>query len=183
MKIEKFESFYIVNKIKEHNKIKTELLNLINEIPKTSYNSTSENIINTDWSLPKDYERKYLKTFYNTIEQYMIKIMEFLKTQEYIIHNAWFQQYTKNNFHDWHVHENSNYTNVYYLELPDITTKTEILNINTNKIIDIDVKEGDLITFPAYLHHRSKIIKNNLRKTIISFNSSFKGVNSIEIKI
>jgi hypothetical protein len=177
MKIEKLESFYIINKIEEHNQIKMELLNLINELPVKSYKTNLENISNTDWILPKDFERKYLKMFYETIRPYMNSIMSFLKTTEYTIHNGWFQQYTKNDFHDWHVHENSNYTNVYYLELPDNKMKTEILNISTGGIIDIDVEEGDLITFPAHLHHRSKPIKDNLKKTIISFNSSFGGVN------
>jgi len=177
MIIEKFESFYIINKIYEHKIIKNKLLNFINEIPLNSINTINEKINHTDWTLPKNFERKYLNFFLEIINPYMIKIMKFLKTEEYKIDNIWFQQYTKNNFHNWHVHENSNYTNVYYLELPDKEMKTKILNINTNKIIEIDVQEGDVITFPAHLPHTSEIIKNDKRKTIISFNSNFLGVN------
>jgi hypothetical protein len=44
-------------------------------------------------------------------------------------------------------------------------------------IIDLDVKEGDLVTFPAYIIHRSKNNKSNDRKTIISFNTSFDITN------
>jgi hypothetical protein len=177
MIIEKFESFYIVNKISEHKIIKNKLLNFINDIPSNSINTINESIKHTDWNLPKSFERKYLNFFLEIINPYMIKMMKFLKTEKYIIDNIWFQQYTKNDFHNWHVHENSNYTNVYYLELPEKEMKTNILNINTNKIIEIDVEEGDVITFPAHLPHTSNIIKNDKRKTIISFNSNFLGVN------
>jgi len=48
---------------------------------------------------------------------------------------------------------------------------TEIKTLN-NKIIKVNAKEGDILTFPAYLKHRSKPIKNEKRKTIISFNTS-----------
>jgi hypothetical protein len=41
----------------------------------------------------------------------------------------------------------------------------------------INVKEGDIITFPSYLYHRSPINKINKRKTVIVFNSSFEQLN------
>ena len=39
-----------------------------------------------------------------------------------------------------------------------------------------DLEEGDLLTFPAHLLHRSNKINKDKRKTIISFNSDFKDV-------
>jgi hypothetical protein len=95
-----------------------------------------------------------------------------LKCKSWLISNGWFQQYTNNDFHDWHLHNEVNYTNVYYLELPDKDEKTQIYNILDNTIIDIDIKEGDLVTFPSHLIHRSKPLQSK-RKTIISFNSDF----------
>jgi hypothetical protein len=35
----------------------------------------------------------------------------------------------------------------------------------------LDLNEGDLLTFPAYLYHRSPLNISDNRKTIISFNS------------
>ena len=61
-----------------------------------------------------------------------------------------------------------------YLKLIDEYGQKDWLDLEDNKIISIDVKEGDLLTFPANFLHRSKKIKNkNYKKTIISFNSSF----------
>ena len=68
-----------------------------------------------------------------------------------------------------------------YLELPNNEDKTDFFSILDKKIItDIDIKEGDLITFPAYILHRSNT-NSMKRKTIISFNSSFDSI--IEKKV
>ena len=57
-------------------------------------------------------------------------------------------KHEKNSTHDWHVHPEVNYTNVYYLNLPDESIKTQLYDIKENKIIDIQLKEGNqLITF------------------------------------
>lgn len=171
MKVIKFNSFYLVNKIKEHKKYKDKLLKLIDKMPNKSLDTVSK----TDWELQED-NKNYRSLFYKIIHPYLLNMMDFLKAKTSIIHNVWFQQYEKNSKHGWHVHPGSNYTNVYYLELPNKNKKTCILDIASNKYIDIDVEEGDLITFPAYLHHGSPMIENGKRKTIISFNSSFENL-------
>ena len=44
--------------------------------------------------------------------------------------------------------------------------------LQANKILDFDVNEGDILTFPSYFIHKSK--PNGVkRKTIISYNTSF----------
>lgn len=172
MKIIKFNSFYLINKIKEHTKHKADLLKLIDKMPNKSLDTVSK----TDFDLPENHPRFYKELFYKIINPYLLETMDFLKSQTFIIHNIWFQQYKKNSRHGWHVHPGANFTNVYYLELPDKNKKTTILDVASNEYIDIDIEEGDLITFPAYLHHGSPLIDNNKRKTIISFNSSFENL-------
>ena len=50
-----------------------------------------------------------------------------------------------------------------------------------SKIIDdIDIEEGDLITFPAYIIHRSNT-NTLLKKTIISYNSSFETIDAQKV--
>jgi len=58
-------------------------------------------------------------------------------------------------------------SNVYFVELPSKSLGTEILNHGK-----LDLNEGDLLTFPAYLYHRSPVNVTEERKTIISFNSN-----------
>lgn len=176
MIIKELKSFYIVNKIKEHKDIKNKLLDLIAKIPTNNFITKRENILHTDWNLPKDYKRDYLDFFYQIIAPYMEDITKHLYCSNWYIRNGWFQQYKKNNEHSWHNHCEANYSNIYYLEMPDKNMRTELYNIVTKKIITLDVKEGDFLMFPAHILHRSKKLKTSKRKTIISFNSDFSEV-------
>jgi hypothetical protein len=177
MIVNKLETVCFINKIKEHKNIKQSILNLIKTIPLNNYKTDRETISHTDWNLPKNHKREYLDFFYKIISPYMDKIMNKLYCTDWKIRNAWFQQYEKNNEHNWHNHNEANYTNVYYLEMPDDNMKTELYDILNKKIITFDLKEGDLFTFPANILHRSKKINIDKRKTIISFNSDFEKVN------
>ena len=90
---------------------------------------------------------------------------------KYMIEKIWFQQYEEKSLHSYHNHPKANFTNVYFLELPDEQFKTSIKI--KDKEYDYEVKEGQIITFPAYILHTSKE-NGNLRKTVISFNSSIE---------
>lgn len=170
MKIKQIKTSYIVTKIKEHKTIKKVLLSLIDKIPKNKY----ESISHTDWSLSKEYKREYLDYFYNIIKPYMSEMTDLLNEKSWTIQNGWFQQYYKNDNHIWHRHQRANFTNVYYLELPKNSLTTKIKpELNNQKTYSIKATEGDLVTFPACISHTSEKITNNLRKTIISFNSDF----------
>jgi hypothetical protein len=172
MKIKKLNSFYIINKIEKHKKLKNKLLKLIDKMP----NKSADTVSKTDFNLSENYPKFYREMFYKMINPYLLKTMDFLKAKTFIMHNLWFQQYKKNSKHGWHVHPGANYTSIYYLELPEKDKKTIIFDVVSNKFIDIDIEEGDLIMFPAYLHHGSPLIDSNKRKTIISFNSSFENL-------
>jgi len=169
MKVEKIQSYYFINTVKEHKLYKDKILKSINEIPKNSF----EFISHTDWTLPQNYNREYIKLFYAMINPYLENIKEFINVSNYEIHNTWFQQYEKNDRHDFHTHGGCQYTNVYYLEMPEENMKTKLFEPLEKKIIDIDIKEGDLITFASYINHKSDTNKSDKRKTVISFNSSF----------
>ena len=161
------KNMILITKIKNSKKINKNLLKLINKME----NKFSEIICvvsNSDWSLPKNYKREYLNYFIEVIKPYMDEIALKLYSKDWNIHNFWFQQYLKSDYHHWHTHGASNFTNVYFVEIPDKSLITEIY-----KHKKLNIEEGDLLTFPAYFYHRSPINKLNKRKTIISFNSSF----------
>ena len=169
-KIRKISSYYIVTKIKEHKKIKDNLLKLINDIPQNNY----ENITHTDWTLPRNYKRNYLDYFYNVIKPYMEEMKILFNEKTWEIQNGWFQQYYENDFHQWHRHAKTNFANVYYLELPKNSMTTKIKPVlNSIKTENLKAEEGDLVTFPAMFQHASIKRKSKFRKTIISFNSDF----------
>jgi hypothetical protein len=62
------------------------------------------------------------------------------------------------------------------LQRPTDTSKGQIRDNTT--IFEIDVKEGDILIIPSMIKHRSPIVENNIRKTIISFNASVVCDNS-----
>lgn len=151
-----------IMKIEEHNEYKERLLSLIDKMPDSTYQTVTK----TDWNISKDYHREYLEVFYNEILlKYLKKQQNFHNANKMEITNGWYQQYENNSEHYWHRHTKANFTNVYFLELPNKENRTEIENV------EYDAEEGYLITFPAHLLHRSKPSKD--RKTIISFNSNF----------
>lgn len=157
-----------VTKINNSKKINKKLLSLINTIKNNKYNTDKDSIHNTDWNLPKNFERKYVDYFVPIIRPYLNEIAKKLHSEKAVIDNIWFQQYKKNDEHSWHTHGLSNFSNVYFVELPLKSLATEILNVK-----DLNLNEGDLLTFPSHLYHRSPINKTNKRKTIISFNCDF----------
>ena len=166
VKVKEIQSEFIICDVPNYNKHKKVLLKLIEEMPDSHYESISK----TDWELPKKFERKYLAYFYsNIVNNIMDQQQKYFKAKSWKISNGWFQQYEKNSSHVYHNHPNSNFTNVYFLELPDPQFKTSI-KIG-EKEYDYEGKEGQIITFPAYLLHCAKP-NGKLRKTIISFNSN-----------
>jgi len=164
---------YFVYDIPNHKIHKKNILSLINKMPKSSYLERNCKIHNTDWNLPKEIKREYADYFYKEIaKDYTTWFLEKYNLTSYEIHNIWYQQYLKNNFHSYHTHSNCNLTNIYFIEAPIKKMITDVIDLD-NKKINLECKEGQIISFPAFLLHRSNINNTNLRKTIISFNSSF----------
>ena len=161
-----------VNKIADHNKHKAVLLNYFSQ-GFNKLNDKRNNITNTDWSNNNDFKRKWIHYFKdNVLNQVQNNLLDDRLAVNLILHNIWFQQYEQDDVHEWHTHAGSQYTNIYYVELPDTSLKTEILGEE-----DIEIEEGDILSFPAYIFHRSKINKTNQRKTVVSFNTSYDRIN------
>ena len=161
-----------VNKIADHNKHKSVLLKYFSQ-GGDKIDDGIDNITNTDWYNNGDLNREWIHYFKdNVLNQIQDNLLNERSAVNLTLHNIWFQQYEQDNVHEWHTHGFTQYTNVYYVELPDTSLKTEILDEE-----DIEVEEGDILSFPAYIFHRSKINKTNKRKTIISFNTSFDRIN------
>lgn len=172
------DSFYVKTKFTEHKKFKKVLLSLIDKLPKQKV----EDIDNSDWNLPVNYKREYLDLFYDLIKPYMEKMCDQMCCNKWEITNGWFQQY-KQGFHEWHNHAGVHFSSVYYLELPSKKYQTNFFNSHTKKIINnLEVKEGDIITTPAFIPHTSIKSKENKRKTVIVFNSQFHDVDERKIQ-
>jgi len=169
------KSLITIKTIKEHNLIKNKILNIIdsckgnNFFLKNEATLSDEKISKTDWHL-KDLNLEYKKLINS-------KIIPYIKENRYtnlILGDIWFQQYYEGDVHGWHVHANCQFSHVYFLELPQKKYATQFF---FDKLIKVNVNEGDLLSFPSHFIHRGPLIEKNTRKTIIAFNSSFDGVN------
>jgi hypothetical protein len=171
MKKHKIECEYIVNQFKYHNELKNELLNLIDlaDYENTINDKCEVNISKTDWYNCTDEDRFWYKKIKDPLTDEIFSMYKALGYGGFRLHEIWFQQYLNNSGHGWHLHS-ANFTNVYYLELPKDGSITQLIEPYTKKIIELDVKEGDIITFPSSVIHRGPPNTSTNRKTIISFN-------------
>jgi len=184
MKFFDLNTHYVITEIKEHKKNKMKLLGLMNSLPNSQINTDLDTICKTDWNLSKDIKKDYVNVFLTMIKPYMVEMAEKMKFKDFDINNVWFQMYNKNNNHNWHIHNYANWTNVYYLHLPNEQLVTEIYDLNNNKIVDnIKIKEGEMITFPANMLHRSPVNSTDEFKVVIAYNSNFFNTTLKEIKI
>jgi|DEB0MinimDraft_4_1074332.scaffolds.fasta_scaffold02312_7 hypothetical protein len=167
MKSIDIRSQFLIYTSPKHKKYKDKLLNLIDESPDITFN----NITKTDWTIPEDITKDYHMMLRRQIlNPMMFEQVEHFKADNFTIERIWFQQYIVNDFHKFHNHPNTNYTNVYFLELPNKEDKTQIKV--DGKLIDYEVEEGQIITFPGHVLHAAPKTKGK-RKTIISFNTNF----------
>ena len=163
----------ITTYIENHNSIKSKVLELIEECSTTTcLQSSNDSISKTDWAPEENNQSEYLDYVKPIIINEISKSFKKFGSNGLMFGNFWFQQYNENDIHDWHIHKFCHWTNIYFLELPYNDCKTEIRNFGSNSLISYTAKEGDVISFPSFLYHRSPKIANG-RKTIISFNTNF----------
>ena len=171
----------LVTKFKQHTALKKQLLESIRLGPGLSLIDNHDNISKTDWNLSADVVRPYLEILTAPLVEHLKEAYLPFNSTGFQVHNFWFQQYKENSTHDWHVHQAAQYTNIYYLELPAGSPRTQILNpMDFNDIIEIEAEEGDIVTLPAAVFHRSPPVVGNLQKTIISFNTSLMKLADIK---
>ena len=174
MRVETINSYIFIQKVKEHKEIKNKLLSLLDEIKNDKIESDNEKIQKSDYNLSVDVERKYGSMFQDIVRPYNENIKKFYKAEKILINNYWFQQYGDNGYHNFHIHPFSLLSNVYYLELEN-NNSTVFYDMQNKKQFKYNLEEGDLITFPSLLPHRSQVNTNG-RKTIISYNSDVIGI-------
>jgi hypothetical protein len=164
----------VVSSVSCHKEIQSTILDQLEQakIDNMPFHDGNDRISKTDWNVG-DSDRTHLDLVKKIIIDTITQEFKIFHPKGLAFGNFWFQQYYKNDLHDWHIHRNCHWTNIYFLELSDQKYKTEIQDFFRTDIIKYDAKEGDIITFPACLYHRSPLIDSDIRKTIISFNSNY----------
>jgi hypothetical protein len=179
MSLIKQPSAFLLSSVPQHSQIKNHLLDSIKKLGVHSlveeYVNGGQQIANTDWHLSPKFQRKYINLLSPIIEEHCrLTTNEFKLPFELTCQTFWFQQYNITDFHSWHVHHDCLYSNVYYLDLPEGASRTSFKFLNEE--FEVDVKEGDILTFPGSMLHCSKPNKSDKIKTVISFNTTLKTV-------
>jgi hypothetical protein len=84
--------------------------------------------------------------------------------------DMWYQIYTTNGRHDWHIHGGSHWSFVYYLQLPPQAKGTMLRETYSQKNIELNYNEGDVLIFPSQVTHCSPINFDNREKIIVAGN-------------
>lgn len=163
-----------------HQDIKEKLLDEISKSEAESRLTNDEKITVTDYFNRID-QKRYGETFIDSMKPSLQKVMELNLCKDWEIHNFWFQQYYKGDTHAWHTHGKCQWSMIYFVELSNKMISTEFFDLNSKKIVQPEVQEGDIIIFDSRIPHRSPINTENSRKTIISANLSFFDINQVEI--
>ena len=162
-----------VSDVDGHEDIKRSILEDINKNSIFSiYDQGRESIHNTDFYIDKQFNYcNYPNIAIPIFEKHNRALTNFLGYDVGIVtKEIWYQQYATGDFHCWHRHNGCTFSNVYYVELPEKSSKTTFRFLKQEFVVD--VKEGQILTFPSFLYHCSKPNQSKNIKTIISFNSS-----------
>ena len=165
-------SFIFKTRVKNHSLIKQTIIDSIESMGTYSYSQPgNQQISNTDWHLNPDTPRPYINYLNHIFDDHNKQVMDVYGFDLCNRLDVWFQQYHKGDYHIWHTHRGSMFSNVYYVALNSDCPKTSFMI--ENKETEFDVAEGDIITFPSYIKHRSKPNTCDSIKTIVSFNTDF----------
>lgn len=166
--------YFFKRHVPEHTHLKDLLITSIINTVSLDHISSTENHT-TDYHISKDIEREYALLVMPVIINHMRFFEQAYEFNGIELHALWFQQYKCGGFHDWHVHPYCHFTNVYYVKLPDGNLKTQVKDpFNKNNIVEIEIQEGDILTFPSFFLHRAPVVTNNDDKIVIAFNTNIK---------
>lgn len=164
---------FIVTTVEDHAFIKSEILANIAKlgVHSTEAPNGSERVSNTDWYLNPNIPREYLSYIAPIIKNHCAQVGQALKYDRPVLcSTVWFQQYKPGDWHGWHLHGDALFSNVYYVDLPEGASKTSFKLFDEE--FEIDVKEGEIVSFPSFLLHCSKPNKSINSKTVIAFNTT-----------
>jgi hypothetical protein len=164
----------VVSEFEAHDKLKRQLLEAIKATKSSTVNEDNygEVISRTDWRVnPNRDGEGYFHILKPFLDEHLREVYSKLHYTEFQYSGVWFQQYNKLDQHSWHRHGRTHWTNVYYLELPQGSPGTTILDPFDNVTEHTpQVYEGYILTAPAMLMHCSKPNISSKRKTVIAFN-------------
>lgn len=165
------EELIFKSKVPNFESIQTDFLNAIESMGKFSFINDGQSISHTDWHLSPNINRPYQHLAEYVVNYHNDLVAKHFNYKSVTTQNMWFQQYEEGDFHRMHTHGDASFSNVFFIELPnkDIVTKYFI----RDKEYNFEACEGEIISFPGLLHHKSPVNAGG-RKTVFVWNTSIK---------
>ena len=159
---------FICERLQDHEVVKPQLLQMIEETSSHSESLGDEMISASDYSTnPREAFPQYVDLLLSSAATILHKYFFYLNLKADVA-NAWFHQYIEGDLFGWHSHGDSSFSLIYYLELPADGPKTQFMMPPFSSVFTAEVKEGDVLIFPAQTKHRSPVNHSTDRKTIIA---------------
>lgn len=158
--------------IKQHKQIKPALMSAIAKMPNSDGGFEEQKIDGARTDYWYEGEILYRGIFIDSMNEIYNNLLKITGTDT-LSSDFWYQQYTGNQYHDWHVHPKCQLSSVYFIDLPDPRDCTDFYDVKNRKVFKPKVEEGDVIVFPSYVPHRSGPLHGET-KTIISTNYNFE---------
>lgn len=161
------KDFFFKRTINDHKTIKNSLMPLIKKSPQFTINE-DQGHFSTDYVVSLELTREWYKIAYPIVMEHNELFRANYNFSGTDIKSIWFQHYPIGGFHVPHVHPNCHFTNIWYVDFPDKNATTIIIDPISKEKIEIDISEGDILTFPSFILHDAPVVQKE--KTVISFN-------------
>tara|TARA_R110002153_G_scaffold7687_2_gene34350 strand:- start:1889 stop:2377 length:489 start_codon:yes stop_codon:yes gene_type:complete len=100
------------------------------------------------------------------------QVIDILDKHKLHLSNNWSQLYNKHSKHKVHIHENSIYSGIIYLQ-PEKASPT-IFYDKSYKEYYYEFKKNKMLLFPSHIPHKVDCLQKNEERLIISFNTRKK---------
>jgi hypothetical protein len=118
----------------------------------------------------------FLLKLIEEIKDYLLKILKNLNLNEYKIKKIWVQKYNKNNFHDCHIHNPTEFSFILYVDCTDNSSETIFYNVGYPYFLTgnfrVKPKIGRCVVFHGALPHCALPNKDD-KRLIVSGNILF----------
>tara|TARA_R110000782_G_scaffold229604_1_gene315972 strand:+ start:100 stop:615 length:516 start_codon:yes stop_codon:yes gene_type:complete len=136
--------------------------------------------INQVFLLTKDVNTKNHKTTYENLNVLNFPILKKLRKQitnildnhKLLLLNNWAQLYNEGDLHKIHIHEESVYSGIIYIN--GLKPSSTIFYDSSFKKYEHNFKKNTLIMFPSSIPHEVETLKKNQGRLVISFNTQKK---------
>ena len=132
------------------------------ETTKENYDCHYSTMSFSDYKIPGPH--LYRKLVKEAVEPHIKDYIHRWGCSNYRVGNTWFAEYHDGATFGWHTHEGCNLSAVIQLVLDDPANGTQL-----REPFDVDLKEGDLVIFPAMMPHQSPVVSAG-NKIVVGIN-------------